>query len=105
MSRFFDRNANPRRPKFATLDIHATLCAQLADATAGQVVRSSRIDWFSVTFAGARHTVVLRTSASPEQLATLPDHQFDLPHAFVADLEVTATDGDLVTIEALIVQE
>lgn len=105
MSRFSDRHASPRRRGFAKLDIHATLCAQLADATEGQVVRSSSVDWFSVTFAGARHRVVLRTSAPPGALATLPDHEFDLPYAFVADLEITGTDGDLVTVEALVVQE
>lgn len=86
-------------------DIHATLCAQLADALDGQVVKSSRVDWFSVTFAGARHEVVVRTAASADRLADLPEHQFDLPHAFVADLEVCGIDGDRVTVQALVVQD
>ena len=105
MSRHQDRTASQRRQHFAKADIHATFCAQLADATDGQVIRSRRIDWFSVTFAGARHEVVLRTSAPPERLAALPDHEFDLPHAFVADLEVCGIDGDRVTVAALVVQD
>ena len=69
------------------------------------MVRSGKTDWFSVTFAGARHEVVLRTHAPPGRLAELPEHEFDLPHAFVADLEVCAIQGDEVVIQALVVRD
>ncbi len=105
MSPAHDRAATARRPHFTKLDVHAALCAQLAALLGGEVVRSRRTDWHSVTFAGARHQVVLRTAATPARLATLPDHEFTLPDVFVADLEVTEIDGDLVTVEALVVRE
>lgn len=102
MSRPQDRAASTRRPHFARIDTHVLFCAQLAEATGGEVVRSTQIDWFSVTFAGARYSAVLRLR-HPFDLGLLPDHEFDLPHAFVADLAIVGTDGDRVTVEALIV--
>ncbi len=105
MSHPHDRASSPRRPHFGGLDIHASPCRQLAERLGGEVVRSHRTDWHSVTFAGARHQVVLRTAASREVLEALPDHEFALPGAFVADLELVETDGDLVTVEALVVRD
>ena len=105
MSLLTDRRAGPRRPHFTKLDVHAALCAQLSALLGGEVVRSRQTAWHSVTFAGARHQVVLRTAATPARLTTLPEHDFALADAFVADLEVTDTDGPLVTIEALVVRE
>lgn len=111
MSRHHERTTSPRAPSPHALnpnplhDVHAALCAQLAALLDAEVVRSKRTDWFSVTFAGARHQVVLRTASSMARLAELPEHEFALPGAFVADLEVTETDGDLVTVEALVVRE
>lgn len=49
--------------------------------------------------------MVLRTAAPPDVLEALPDHEFALPGAFVADLEVVETDGDLATVEALVVRD
>lgn len=85
--------------------MHASLCRQLAELLGGEVVRSTRTDWHSVTFSGARHQVVLRTAATSAVLESLPDHEFALPGAFVADLEVVEAEGDLVTIEALVVSD
>ena len=111
MSRHYDHTTSPRSPYPGSRtpsplhDAHAALCAQLAGLLDAEVVRSKRTDWCSVTFAGARHQVVLRTTARPERLAELPEHEFALPGAFVADLEVTETEGELVTVEALVVRE
>ncbi len=111
MSRHQDRTTSPRTPYPGSRipnplhDVHAALCAQLAALLDAEVVRSKRTDWFSVTFAGARHQIVLRTAASPARLAELPEHEFALPGAFVADLAVMEADGELVTVEALVVRE
>ena len=105
MSQHSDRSTAPRRPQFSRLDTHAVLCRQLAERLSGTVVASRRTAWHSATFAGARHQVVLDTAASLARLATLPDTEFELPGAFVADLEVAETEGSRVTIEVLVVLE
>lgn len=109
MSRHQDRTTSPRTTSLRVPnplhDVHAALCAQLAALLDAEVVRSKRTDWFSVTFAGARHQIVLRTAAGPDRLAELPEHDFALPGAFVADLAVMETEGELVTVEALVVRE
>lgn len=105
MSRIENRSTGVRRPHFAQLDVHASLCRQLAELLDGEILRSRRTHWHSVTFAGARHQIVLRTAASLDRLAGLADHEFTLPGAFVADLDLVEIDDGLVTIEALVVDE
>lgn len=105
MSHRDDRAHSPRRPHFGRLDSHASLCRQLAELLGGTIVRSRRTEWCSITFVGARHQFVLDTAAPLDRLTELPEHEFALPGAFVADLEVVEIDGAHVTIEALVVLE
>jgi hypothetical protein len=70
--------------------------------------------WVSVTFTGARHCFVLALSgpaakAEADRLgATLSEREFALAGHLVADIAVTAREGDdeiMLTIEALTVEE
>jgi len=66
--------------------------------------------WASVTFSGARHTVVLRFTGweacddGERLVAALPDHAFTIPGLLVADATVTRTDEALVPERTLEVE-
>jgi hypothetical protein len=67
----------------------------------GDVVRHDHKRWASVTFEGARHTLVLRfegvagIAAGEDLIAALPDHEFAVPRQIVAEATVTAVDHQL----------
>jgi len=63
-----------------------------------QLIDHRERPWASVTFSGARHTVVLRYTGweacddGEALIAALPDHEFTVPGALVADVTVVRTD-------------
>ena len=74
--------------------------------------------WASITFAGARHTIVLGFEGweacddADHVIAALPDHEFALPGVLVADATVTRTQQTLlpdahmeVEVELLLLNE
>ncbi len=84
----------------------------------GEIASHSEKAWASVTFAGARHTVVLgftgreAVTAGETLIALLPDHEFAIPGHLVADATVTMADHRLlpeprleVTCELLLLEE
>jgi hypothetical protein len=82
-----------RRPWLRLLSAVTSLAGPQA-----AVVRHAERPWASVTFAGARHTIVLRFTgqtgidAAETFIAALPEHEFDLPGRIVADAAVVAVD-------------
>lgn len=58
--------------------------------------------WASVTFAGTRHSIVLRyegweaCDAAEELMAELPEHEFTIPRTLVADAAVVRLDQVLL---------
>ena len=62
------------------------------------LMEHSEAPWASVTFAGTRHTIVLRyegweaCDAAETLLATLPEHEFTSPRTLVADAAVVRLD-------------
>ncbi|MEI6641379.1 MAG: hypothetical protein WCL10_05040 [Novosphingobium sp.] len=58
--------------------------------------------WASVTFAGTRHTIVLRyqgweaCDAAEALIAMLPEHEFTIPRTLVADAVVVRLDQVLL---------
>jgi hypothetical protein len=81
------------------------------------IVAHSEKSWASVTFAGARHRLVLlfeggrAIDAGELFIALLPEHEFDLPGQLVADATVTEVDQRLqpqrmqVSCELLLLDE
>lgn len=69
-----------------------------AGGDGAHLLRHREMPWSSATFAGARHVFVLvfagtSACAHAEQLiATLPDHDFMLPGALVAETAITRVD-------------
>ncbi len=67
-----------------------------------EVISHDDAPWASITFTGARHTVVLRFSGSEAVsdgerfIATLPDHEFRLRSQLVADASVTRVDHEVL---------
>lgn len=68
----------------------------------GEVLRHEERAWASVTFAGARHRVVLEFAGEEAVaggeilIAELPEHEFSLPRQLVADATVVAADHRLL---------
>lgn len=69
----------------------------LAEGRAELLAHRER-EWASATFSGTRHTVDLAfqgsaaVAAAERFIAALPDHEFSLPGALVADASVVAVD-------------
>jgi hypothetical protein len=112
--------ALPHAPRTARRTVADRLREALAALAGGHgaVVNHSEKAWASVTFAGARHTVVLRfagpaaVAAGETLIAELPEHEFAIPGQLVADATVTAADHRLlpeplltVTCELLLLEE
>jgi len=63
-----------------------------------QLVRHSEKPWASVTFSGARHTIVLAfdgahaMEAADQFIAALPGHEFTISGRLVADATIQAVD-------------
>lgn len=62
----------------------------------GALLRHEERAWASITFAGCNHRVTFRFSgaagvaAGERFVATLPEHEFAIPHCLVADATVAA---------------
>lgn len=84
--------ARRRRPRQPRVPLVSAVCA-LARGK-GQLVRHNERAWASVTFSGARHSVVLMfagdeaVAAGESFIAALPDHEFAIPRQIVADAAV-----------------
>ncbi len=67
-----------------------------------ELMAHSEVPWASVTFAGTRHTIVLRyegweaCDAAEELMAQLPEHEFTIPRTLVADAAVVRLDQVLL---------
>ncbi len=67
-----------------------------------ELMEHSEAPWASVTFAGTRHTIVLRyqgweaSDAAEELVAALPEHEFTIPRTLVADAAVVRLDQVLL---------
>ena len=67
-----------------------------------EIVQHREVPWASITFSGARHSIVLRFAGSDavsdgeRLIATLPDHEFRLRGKLVADASVVRVDHELV---------
>ncbi|MEZ5743836.1 MAG: hypothetical protein R3D89_08935 [Sphingomonadaceae bacterium] len=70
---------------------------RLADDRAELVSHAER-PWSSITFSGARHTLVLHfegseaIEAGEHLIAALPDHEFTIPGQLVADAVIVKVD-------------
>lgn len=66
-----------------------------------EVISHRETAWASITFTGARHTVVLRFAGSDAVsdgegfVAALPDHEFRLRSKLVADASITRVDHEV----------
>lgn len=82
------------------------LIALLPDAV---VTQQRAYDWHSATFSGKRIVLNLRTNASAEAVSEfahiLSDHEFSIPDMLVADIAMMAHHGDVLTVEALLLEE
>lgn len=64
----------------------------------GELIRHCERAWASVTFSGARHTVVLEflgeaaVTAGERLIDALPDHEFQIPRQLVADAAVVRVE-------------
>jgi hypothetical protein len=93
-------------------DVGTRLARAIVAGAPGVVVTGrGAVPWASVTFAGARHTVMLEAPATPaveRWLADLPEAEFSLPGHLVADIAIVAMSATAerlsVTIEALTVE-
>ena len=102
----------PRRPgaapKRTTGDRLREALLALGDHR-GQVLSHTEKAWASITFAGARHTLVLvfagdeAVSAGERFIAALPEHEFTIPGQLVADAAITETEHRLVPHPRLVV--
>jgi hypothetical protein len=104
------------RPRRQTAD---RLREALLDLAQGQATFLAHCEtpWASVTFAGARHRLLLEfggseaIDAGEAFIALLPEHEFELPGQLVADATVTEVDHRLqpqqmkVTCELLLLEE
>lgn len=67
-----------------------------------EVVSHAEVPWASITFSGARHTLVLRfvgsdaVSDGENFVIALPEHEFRLHGQLVADAAVTRVDHELL---------
>lgn len=73
------------------------------------VTRRRAQDWHSATFSGQRLQLDIRM-ADDDELAeafaqSLAEHEFALPHWLVADILVTGRSGDLLMVEALLLDD
>jgi len=106
----------PLRPRRESIDRLRETLSELAGGQA-TILAHSETAWASVTFAGARHRLVLAfegasaIDAGELFIACLPEHEFDLPGQLVADAAVTEVDHRLqplrmqVSCELLLLDE
>ena len=74
------------------------------------VLRHSEQAWASITFSGARHSVVLAfegidaAKAGEIFIAELPDHEFAIPGQLVADAVILSVDHTMLPDVRLVVK-
>lgn len=77
-------------------------CVREIAGPLAEIITHNEAPWASITFTGARHTVVLRFAGSDAVsdgeafVAALPDHEFRLRGQLVADASVTRVDHELM---------
>jgi hypothetical protein len=73
------------------------------------ISRRRAYDWHSATFSGQRLVLDIRTVTGNEQAEAfaqiLGEREFALPQRLVADIMVTARKGNLLTVEALLLDD
>lgn len=100
---------DPLPPRRTTADRLREALLALARNKAAVLTHREKA-WASVTFEGARHTVVLRfegleaVEAGEHFIAALPEHEFDILGQLVADATVTAVDHTLLPQPCLTVE-
>lgn len=101
------RPALPRRRTVADRLREALLALAKGQGT---ILTHEERAWASVTFAGARHRVVLEFTGEEAVaggeilIAELPEHEFSLPRHLVADATVIAADHHLLPVPRLQVE-
>lgn len=95
----FGQAVSPRQRRVGTGLAPRVVRSVLALAgRSAQLIDHRERPWASVTFSGARHTVVLRYTGweacedGEALIAALPDHEFTVPGALVADVTVVRSD-------------
>jgi len=74
-----------------------------------QLLDHRETPWASITFAGARHRLILlfagaeAVAAGENFVATLPEHEFAIPGQLVADATVSACEQRLLPSPRLVV--
>jgi len=93
--------ANPIRPvRRKRKDAGGRLREALQALAMGraEIVRHGEDAWASITFSGARHTLVLMfegteaIEAGENVIAELPDHEFAIPGQLVAEATITSVE-------------
>jgi hypothetical protein len=75
-----------------------------------EFVSHAETDWASITFAGTRHTIVLRYQGweacdeAEALIAALPEHEFTIPKTLVADATVVQLDQVLLPEPSMTVE-
>ena len=113
---FADTALSPARVRRASREKLREALLELARGKA-TIASHSEKSWASITFAGARHRLVLEfegadaVAAGELFVAFLPEHEFDLADHLVADATVTEVDHHLdpprmqVSCELLLLEE
>ena len=116
MSFDFRPLGSPARNRRQATDL---LRESLLDLARGEatILGHSEKSWASITFAGARHRLVLEfegaeaVETGEQFIALLPEHEFEIPGQLVADATVTEVDHRLdpprmqVICELLLLEE
>jgi len=99
------RPARRRRPWIALLNAVLDLAGGRAE-----LLRHEERPWASITFAGARHTVVLTyrgldaVTEGESFIAALPEHEFTIPGQLVAEAAIVSVEHALLPAPALTVE-
>ncbi len=102
------RRSAPRIRKTVSERLRTALL-DLADHRA-QVLEHNERAWASITFSGARHTVVLlfagteAVAAGERLIAQLADHEFAIPGQLVADAAIAEAEHRLLPSPRLVIR-
>lgn len=108
---FEQKSLAPRttRPRLTSGERLVRAVTELAGPHA-QLERHAEVPWASVTFSGARHTVVMRFTGweacddAERIIATLPEHDFTIPGVLVADATVAGISQDLLPQPVMVIE-
>ena len=109
--------APPRRQRRSPSE-RLRMALQVLAGYQGQITAHRQQAWASITFSGARHTLILQfhgagsIPAGETFIAALPDHEFSIPGQIVAEATIQAVDHQLlpesrmlVTVELLLLED